>query len=911
MQPLLYANLSKKTLTETQSGSSISWPRLVAGEDLVLKLRLVQSLDGQVIAARRTIQSLKASIGEKDARPLDGTFQIKLGADAETPGVNTTVAIPHDATAEQFAAALNALSDGALAAMQPFTCTARDGSFLVRAANGGQVMFSVADNELWPVSFVTIREFSYDEGHSYEFRLTQAPVAETTTFNSIVPEIPSITTIQTGSENSGVKINEIQRLFVPPENPSNFSFRLTFGFKKSDPIVLPTTAEEILTAMAPLADASAGEEFRVYPGQDAVLIEFTGDGWAGSNQAQLGVQVVDEAPADPTFTISTATAEMAIRARRPDSLGEIKLPLELTLGLEDEQDELTIRTIKFRGDLVFLVPVNQSAFSAAAALNWNQPLSRESYLQFSPSQVATGQRHYLITSLGDGASDEIEINHNLNTRYLLVQLQQAAVDGLFLTHGTDYQVRIVSNNAITLTFPGGAPAAASLIGQISTASHDANFEPHTHTIAEIDGLEERLSAAEAALAELQTLAPSGSIASSANVSTAPSLDIALPSFIEACPALQPDLTDSTEVKSLAEIQTSALPSNGGLLPAVHDVAVETLTVPVPVAADTYKGRVFRHAAAASVEIEGGYGRRTVTIKTGEFVACDGRAWYPVKRYDASSTLTPILVFGEYTPHTFTATAHPFSNGDAIMFESPENQGSVGGVYPQRRYHVRDKTADSFKIADTVGGDAIDLIVNIGSWTAFLEPKSTFYPVDMERELFVLPIKAKQFRIKQTLELFAGIETAIANVKVTHPRTSDWRYRDQLTKAQWSLVLRWGTATSESSPATTGANLKGITWNATPILEQRIDLVMSPIVHTFGCRIKRTAENTFTVEEILYGLATASTASITTADFYLGAWLERFDTEDSVSDPRGLALLMGLTRSNSAAPETNLGKLTIK
>ena len=68
MQPLLYANLSKKTLSETQSGSSISWPRLVAGEDLVLKLRLVQSLDGQVIAARRTISTLKVSIGERACR---------------------------------------------------------------------------------------------------------------------------------------------------------------------------------------------------------------------------------------------------------------------------------------------------------------------------------------------------------------------------------------------------------------------------------------------------------------------------------------------------------------------------------------------------------------------------------------------------------------------------------------------------------------------------------------------------------------------------------------------------------------------------------------------------------------------------------------------------------------------------
>ena len=70
------------------------------GEDLVLKLRLVQSLDGQVIAARRTISTLKASIGEKDARPLDGTFQLKLGTDPENPSVNTTAKISQDAASQ-------------------------------------------------------------------------------------------------------------------------------------------------------------------------------------------------------------------------------------------------------------------------------------------------------------------------------------------------------------------------------------------------------------------------------------------------------------------------------------------------------------------------------------------------------------------------------------------------------------------------------------------------------------------------------------------------------------------------------------------------------------------------------------------------------------------------------------------
>jgi hypothetical protein len=122
-------------------------------------------------------------------------------------------------------------------------------------------------------------------------------------------------------------------------------------------------------------------------------------------------------------------------------------------------------------------------------------------------------------------------------------------------------------------------------------------------------------------------------------------------------------------------------------------------------------------------------------------------------------------------------------------------------------------------------------------------------------------------------------------------------------------MRWGTTTSESSPATTGANLKGIAWNATPILEHRINLVQSPMVHTFGCRIRRTGESTFTTEEILYGLASASASSVTSADLVIGGWLERFDINDGVSDARGLALLMGLNRSNEE--EKSLGFLTIK
>jgi hypothetical protein len=906
VSPLLFANLSKLTLSETQEGGAIAWPKLVPGFDLCATLRLTKTLEGAVELSRRTLVNLKATIGEVDARPTSGTIQIKVGSSAESAGVNTTAAIAYSATAAEVATALNALSGPT--SLKPFTVVERDASWIVRAAAGAQTTLTVVDNDLWPSSRVDIREFTFDEAYSYELRLCQVPVAEVTNFNSVVPPVPTVTQVRAGADNTGVLTSEIQKVYVPPENPEGFAFALKKGFKRSDPIT-NLVVEDVQAAVAKLYDLTAGEELRIFEGDNGFLVEFLGDAWLGFNQDMLEVEVVNEARADVAFRLITATNEMAVRMRNVPTNGEVKLPLEVTLGLENEQNAALTDYIIFRSELTFVRPVSMARFSAAAALNWNTPLTRESYLQFSPSQVATGQRHYLIsTAIGNGSATVFNVDHNLGTRYLLVQLQESAVDGEFLILGTDYDVEIVTDNRIKITF-AVAPAAASVLGQITSAAHSANFQAHTHTIADVTGLEARLSALEENVTELQALVPSGSLGSSTQISSAPTLSVVLPLFVEAYPAINPDLvTEDSDYKSLAEIPLSALPQNGGLLPAVHDAAVETLPSPVPSAADAYKGRVFRNASpTASVELDGGYGRRGVTLRPGEFAACDGRSWYPVKRYDSSATVTPKVFTVTTATDVCASTAHGFANGAAVLVSSATTLPAP--LLPDVQYFVRDVTTDSFKLAATAGGAAIDLTTTgTGAHSIIAAPKTTFYPVDFERELFILPISAKQFRIKKTLTVQAGIETALVHLAGAAPRGGDWRLRDQRSTAQWSIVMRWGTLTSESSPATTGANLKGISWNATPILEHRINLVQSPMVHTFGCRIKRTAESTFTTEEILYGLASTSASAVASADLVLGAWLERFDTNDGVSDPRGLALLMGLARSNDEA-ET-LGTLTL-
>lgn len=58
--------------------------------------------------------------------------------------------------------------------------------------------------------------------------------------------------------------------------------------------------------------------------------------------------------------------------------------------------------------------------------------------------------------------------------------------------------------------------------------------------------------------------------------------------------------------------------------------------------------------------------------------------------------------------TFTADGHGFGNGDAVQLHG----GALpDGVVADETYYVRDKTADTFKLADRAAGDAIELDAN--------------------------------------------------------------------------------------------------------------------------------------------------------------------------------------------------------
>jgi hypothetical protein len=179
-------------------------------------------------------------------------------------------------------------------------------------------------------------------------------------------------------------------------------------------------------------------------------------------------------------------------------------------------------------------------------------------------------------------------------------------------------------------------------------------------------------------------------------------------------------------------------------------------------------------------------------------------------------------------------------------------------------------------------------------------QSSYYPTDFSRVLYTLFVNERQFRLKTELTLQFAIEAAVLKSS---------------TNCQWSVVVELGTAPQDTTPGTPGLNLQNIVWSSTPCLEQRIIVTPVPCQHLFGVRLKRFLDggvDTITLDQMLYGALIGGTPP-SSANFAIRARLVRFDTENSVSDPRGLIALKGLVLpSNSDGREfPDVGKAIIR
>lgn len=811
MQASLFANLSALTLSPSLTGGAFSWPKIPAGADLTIGLRFAENLAGTVTEVRKTLTALKVSLGRADARPTSGSYKLHLGTDPAGAGVNLTAAIPWNASEAQIQAALEALTGfGAV------VVNAEGGTFRIRIGDGATEIEAVAvENTLRPVAFVEWNAVEAGDEFVHELRLTQTPVAATVDFAAVAADAPSVMQVQAGGENDGIAWNEIQRLFVPP----NFrgSFQVQRGYRKTVPLATPLVAEEVADALQALAEEDS--EFVVTEAQDAVLIEFKGE-MGGTDQALLTVAVLEQPEGDPTFTLRTSTAEMwsALNGANATT-GELVLQLEIKLIFEDDEGDEADKVYIFKQPVTIVTPVDVEARNVASEIDWNQPRGQRAVLPFSPGQVLIGNRDYQVT-IGNGSATSFTINHNLDAVTVQVMIKESA-SGRLVVHGVEFEAAMTNANTLTVT-PQAATLAGGVLGSgawtvLVVSAGQAQYEAHEHAIAEITGLREELDALGAAVTALEDLVPTGALTSREVASGTPVAQWVLPPILEAYPT-RSALTLG-EGETLVDVLPAALPRDGGLVGAVHDAAASDVTA---LPDSPVLGSVYKYTGTADLIVSGGLGRRSVTIKTNEHVAWDGRVWFRVVKVDGTKT----------------------------------------------------------------------------SW----------YPEDFERELFVVAISARQLIAKRVAELNIGFEVALRSRRERDAAGYTGDVRN--TQAQWVLVIEHGAFTGETSPSTTDTNLKAITWNDTPILSHRLIVTRNPGTHSFGCRVNRSAGGVLSADAIFYGASEAGGSVPAAADFALRARLIQFDILDGVADPRGLVLLRGLNVSLTEEDEKT-GKLIIR
>src|SRR5690606_42025292 len=102
---------------------------------------------------------------------------------------------------------------------------------------------------------------------------------------------------------------------------------------------------------------------------------------------------------------------------------------------------------------------------------------------------------------------------------LHLTLRENAPGGAILRQGPDYTVSIEGPNSVEVVLSGSfaspPPGLAALAVVITTAGPVSAFQAHTHTIAQILGLQTILDAFGADIALLKALAPAGALASQA------------------------------------------------------------------------------------------------------------------------------------------------------------------------------------------------------------------------------------------------------------------------------------------------------------------------------------------------------------------------------------------------------------
>jgi hypothetical protein len=883
----VYLNTTSLQFGERIDGGNFSAPAVRAYADLILRFRLAKDIEGVSVPDERTIDSVQARIGRQDAQPTAGdyTLTISVGTDEET-----TASIAYNATAAAVQTAINTAiaSPSPLAPLHPCVVTEVNDEYRIIFADADETVDIAAEtNALWPISFVNADRFAFNGGWATSLTLAQAPVAETSTVTPVVADDPVISLIQGGETVDGIAINEVQKITILPAY-AGATGRIEWSGNKSDLLPGFPTQEQLQAALDGLAPD--GGTFVLVPVEDGYLIEFAGS-MSGEPQTLMTWEEFTPPPTEYLVKLSTSTAPMRTLMRGADTSGEIELPLDLVVTIDDADAPAGVQVCPFTIPITFSRPVSDDSRNVAAQLVWNQPLSRTDNLPFSTDAILVGTRAYRET-IGDGAATSFVINHNLgslsanftadastdvctsaghnlhNGDPLTVSSSGTLPTGL--TAGPTYWVI----NATTDTFklaatPGGAAINLTTAG---TGTHSFSVSDGTTDAYQVDVWEtggSKLRVSPSAYTVARTTANSITISGFASTPTSGQY-IAVVSTYGRPATYQKHNHPIAEITGL-QTELDAIDARLDALEAMGPANVPFV--------------------------------RTTT--TGVAIS---RALLPVWRVLRARTQPPrVDTLLGYAPYSLQeAPPRPSRLLPAVHDASTEALPAAPLPAPADSYKGRVFSTSADR-ADFPGG------LKNGDFAACdgrewyrvkkaVNSESSYYPTAYDLELFRIAVNEDQLTTKSVAELLFGFEVAyFPDVR---------NERDRRTGITWTLFLEIGTATADTTPGTPGTNLDTFFASPITVIEREIEVTETPGQHRFGVKVARDGAGDLTVTPVAYRKELATVSAPSSANFVIRGRLGRFDTEDLPIDAKGLIAVRGLDVGLDGQVDTTLGRLSI-
>ena len=549
---LFYVDLFNARACASPAGDPLVFEPVVAGGTLRYSIRFLEKIGTSFIEKEPKIAALRVGIGPVDARPLSGTYRIKIGTSAPALGVNLTETLSATSTAVEIGAALNALSGQS----STFRCMDVGGAVVIRRQDGGAEALTVASNRLVPLSFARFTAVEVDGHYSYELRLTIAPYAFSTSAARVLPDAPKIKTlVDGGTDPSGTFFwNEIQELYVP--RTFKGVYQLRYGeYAKTDLLSIddgPREIEQAINKMLNLPTGRVGSVTVTNPITDYAHIEFVGD-LSGMDVEQLEVVVYSAPGGDWTFELPLDRGEMFFALRDEDSIVapfEAEADFFVGTALVTKklwQTVLTIRRPQIMPDM-----------GTAPNIDWLR-INPQTYVPFTPDQIVTGPQAY-STTIGNGSSTVFNIVHGLNTSSLANIIVRAnSAEWQALTEGVDFEARIENDDEVKLTF-ATAPSANGLLVYLQGAPAVRQWDAHTHTQEQIVGLKDLLDETLERIAVLELLLPRDGVA---GVTIGPPATYVLPAVGEIMPSIAFLYTDATLASQVVRTDTGRQSSPQG------------------------------------------------------------------------------------------------------------------------------------------------------------------------------------------------------------------------------------------------------------------------------------------------------------------------------------------------------------